>query len=182
MASFSFSIPLFLAILLFLALEVSTATTTNTNEKETHLHFYLQERTKFPKSTVFKVAPKSTNIYNKSFNFGDIFVFDDLLTEGHDPKSRHLGRAQGTTTITSLDGFIGFNAISLVFTNLHPWTGSSLTLIGPFSFKDETGHLHVVGGTGRFQSARGYVVLTGLSSYDPNIGTYGLEVVVFNNN
>ncbi|KAH0461688.1 hypothetical protein IEQ34_009263 [Dendrobium chrysotoxum] len=181
MASISFSLPIFLTIFFFLTLKIIPTIETNTDE--TRLHFYYQERTKSPNATTIKVVSSPIDPANPVFAFGNIFVFDDPITQDLDPASHLLGRVQGELAITSLDGYDGLYNFNIVLTDLDPWTGSTLTVIGRNPTQQIVKELPVVGGTGRFRLARGYIILTRLTSLDRPDGilTFEVNVTLWNN-
>uniref|UniRef100_A0A0D9WAV7 Dirigent protein n=1 Tax=Leersia perrieri TaxID=77586 RepID=A0A0D9WAV7_9ORYZ len=135
----------------------------------THLHFYFHEvDAGTPNATVVNVA----SLHRNASTFGDVNVFDNMLREGPDPASRLIGRAQGFAVHASLDESGGISAINFVFSDYGAYSGSTLATMG---------HIHasgpsersIVGGTGEFRFARGYMISKLLSSTDTSI------VVVF---
>ncbi|XP_020600053.1 dirigent protein 1-like [Phalaenopsis equestris] len=181
MASITFPLTIFLAITLTLTLILKiSAATPETNEKETRLHFYANERTESPNATVIKVVSSPVDQSKHFYSFGDILVYDNPITEGYDPTSRLLGRVQGTMTVASLDGSAALFTENWFFTDLHPWTGSSITVVGRHTFREETAEFQVVGGTGQFRNAEGYLLMTRSSTNDVNIKIVEVKVVVFN--
>ncbi|XP_020574053.1 dirigent protein 1-like [Phalaenopsis equestris] len=180
MASITFPLAIFVAITLTLTLKISSATA-ETNERETRLHFYMQERDVAPNVTIIKVVSGSDDQSDGSLKFGDLCVFDNALTEGYYPTTRHIGRLHGTAVTSTLDGSVGLFSVNLIFTDFHPWTGSSLTAIGGFYIQKGTGELQAVGGTGEFRKAQGYVLLSRLPNEDINSSIFELEVVLLNN-
>ncbi|KAL0919342.1 hypothetical protein M5K25_011430 [Dendrobium thyrsiflorum] len=180
MASISFTLPIFLTIIFFLPLKIIP--TIGTNADETRIHFYYQERTKPPNATAIKVVSSPIEHANPIFAFGNIFVFDDPITEDLDPASHLLGRVQGQLVIVSLDGNDGLYTLNIHFTNLSPWTGSTLTVIGRNPTQQTVKELPVVGGTGLFRLARGYVVVTRLTPIDSPSGilTFLVNATLFN--
>ena len=88
--------------------------------------------------------------------FGLLNIFDDLLTEGPEPTSMLVGRAQG------LYGSVGQKELSLlmamnfVFT-IGKFNGSSLTILGRNAALQPLREMPIIGGTGAFRLARGFV-------------------------
>ncbi|XP_026386134.1 dirigent protein 2-like [Papaver somniferum] len=95
-------------------------------EKMTKLHFYLHDNLIGSNQTGFRIAEAAITNSSSTF-FGATFMVDDPLTEGPDPESRLVGRAQerefsivgGTGFFRFARGFIsaktywtnGFNSI-----------------------------------------------------------------------
>ncbi|CAM0950860.1 unnamed protein product [Alopecurus aequalis] len=90
--------------------------------------------------------------------FGNTVVMDDALTEGTAATSATLGRAQGQYIVASSNGGFELMVNMNVVLTSGPYAGSSVTVMG----RDDTGvaerELAVVGGTGQFRMARGYVL------------------------
>ncbi|KAF8695554.1 hypothetical protein HU200_037400 [Digitaria exilis] len=96
--------------------------------------------------------------------FGDTGVMDDMLTEGPTRASRHVGRAQGTYVTASLPrrdheegggGPAMLLSMNLVLTD---YGGSTMAVMGRNDVTEPVRELAVVGGTGRFRMATGYVL------------------------
>ncbi|BAF27736.2 Os11g0179700 [Oryza sativa Japonica Group] len=88
-------------------------------------------------------------------SFGTVYVMDDPLTEGPDPRSKPVGRAQGMY-LSSDQVRIGFlQAMNIVLT-AGPYNGSVITVLGSNHISDSIREMPVVGGTSAFRFARGY--------------------------
>uniref|UniRef100_A0ACD5X1E8 Uncharacterized protein n=1 Tax=Avena sativa TaxID=4498 RepID=A0ACD5X1E8_AVESA len=114
-----------------------------------HLHVYMHDVLGDSAMIVVK-GPRGV--------FGNTVVMDDVLTDGTAATSAAVGRAQGQYIVASSKG--GFElmvSMNVVLTS-GPYAGSSVTVMG----RDDTGvavrELAVVGGTGQFRMARGYVL------------------------
>lgn len=60
--------------------------------KLTHLHFYFHDTITGGKN----VNVMAVKVVGKNFtDFGAVVIINDLLTEGPDPRSKEIGRAQG---------------------------------------------------------------------------------------
>ncbi|XP_073127201.1 dirigent protein 22-like [Henckelia pumila] len=126
------------------------------NEKVVKLHFFLQDVQAGINETVFEVARASISA-NSPSNFGLVRVLDDLVTAGPEKDSEKLGRAQGTITYIDLEtSALGMN-LNIVFT-AGPYSGSTLCILGRNPITVDQRELPVVGGTGIFRMARGYVI------------------------
>ncbi|KAL7592737.1 hypothetical protein Lser_V15G34739 [Lactuca serriola] len=88
--------------------------------------------------------------------FGTIFCTDDPITVTMDQGSAQVGRAQGIYVTSALDGSNTHVLISVVFTN-DEFGGSTLEVQGTSKQFERVREVAVVGGTGRFRLARGYV-------------------------
>lgn len=123
--------------------------------QETKITVYLQDRTRGPNTTVVPIA----GIHGKAwtfFSFGTVYCTDDPITEGLEESSAQIGRAQGIFVISSLDGSIAHVLLSLVGTN-EEYSGSTIEIQGPSRQLEKAREVAVVGGTGKFRYARGYV-------------------------
>ncbi|CAD6261854.1 unnamed protein product [Miscanthus lutarioriparius] len=155
------------ALVLLLTCCCSVASTAD--EKLTHLHFYFHEvNAGAPNATVVNVA----SLHKNTSTFGDLNVFDNALREGPDPASRLIGRAQGIGVHASLDESGGLTTIDFVFSDYGKYSGSTLATQGHFIVSGPS-ERSIVGGTGKLQFARGYMISKLLSSTDTSI------VVVF---
>uniref|UniRef100_A0A0D9XUN7 Dirigent protein n=1 Tax=Leersia perrieri TaxID=77586 RepID=A0A0D9XUN7_9ORYZ len=114
-----------------------------------HLHFYMHD-----------VLGDSAMIVVRGTRglFGNTVVMDDVLTDGPASTSTVIGRAQGTYVVASSGGAMDLMVTMNVVIRSGPYAGSSVTVMG----RDDTGaavrELTVVGGTGQFRMARGYVL------------------------
>ncbi|XP_066342853.1 dirigent protein 1-like [Miscanthus floridulus] len=116
-----------------------------------HLHFYMHDVTGGPSPTAVRVvnAPRGY--------FGNMFVIDDVLTEGTSSSSTRVGRAQGyymCASVANLELLVTMNVVLSV----GPYAGSSITVVGRDDINAPVRELSVVGGTGQFRMARGYVL------------------------
>ncbi|KAL3820091.1 hypothetical protein ACJIZ3_005996 [Penstemon smallii] len=144
-------------------------------ETTTELHFYLQDVLEGPNATVWEVV--KSPISNSATSFGQIRVFDDLITQTPDPNSTKLGRAQGLITSADLDVSAYNMNINFVFT-AGRYKGSTLTILGRNPINNVDRELSVVGGTGIFRMARGYAIS---NTHSYNVSTnYGiLEYTIY---
>ncbi|EES00538.1 hypothetical protein BDA96_03G129200 [Sorghum bicolor] len=118
-----------------------------------HLHLYMHDVTGGPSPTAVRVvnAPRGY--------FGNMFVIDDALTEGASSSttSRVVGRAQGYYMCASVANLELLVTMNVVLTS-GPYAGSSVTVVGRDDINAPVRELSVVGGTGQFRMARGYVL------------------------
>ncbi|OVA11812.1 Plant disease resistance response protein [Macleaya cordata] len=126
-------------------------------EKVTRLHFYHHETSSSKDPTVVTMAEAPTTKNSPSF-FGLLGMTDNILTEGPEPTSTYLGRAQGLLAASSREEFSLVMATSFVFKGGN-FSGSSLSVLGRNPFMDSVREMPVVGGTGAFRFARGFAVV-----------------------
>ncbi|EAZ18305.1 hypothetical protein OsJ_33841 [Oryza sativa Japonica Group] len=101
------------------------------SEPMTHLHFYFNDK---------------------------LYVMDDALTEGPEPESQPVGRAQGMYMSTGLAKLGLLQVMNLVFTH-GPYNGSVVTVLGRNGPFGNVREMPVIGGTGTFRFSRGYAQL-----------------------
>ena len=124
-----------------------------------HLRFYMHDITGGPGQTAVQVVkgPGPAHPVMPGSHFGDTTVMDDALTEGASAASRPVGRAQGTYTLASLREPALWVSMTVALTG-GAYNGSTIAVLG----RDDTGadvrELAVVGGTGKFRMATGYVL------------------------
>ncbi|KAL9282070.1 putative dirigent protein [Arabidopsis thaliana] len=123
-------------------------------DKFTHLHFYFHDVISGDKPTAVKVAEaRRTNSSN--VNFGVIMIADDPLTEGPDPSSKEVGRAQGMYALTAMKNISFTMVFNLAFT-AGEFNGSTVAMYGRNEIFSKVREMPIVGGTGAFRFARGY--------------------------
>ncbi|CAN6171151.1 unnamed protein product [Urochloa humidicola] len=89
-------------------------------------------------------------------SFGDTVVIDDKLTEGTSQSSATVGRAQGYYMVASVANIELMVNMNVVLTS-GPYANSSLAVMGRDDVSVPIRELSVIGGTGQFRMARGYV-------------------------
>ncbi|AED94817.1 putative dirigent protein [Arabidopsis thaliana] len=123
-------------------------------DKFTHLHFYFHDVISGDKPTAVKVAEaRRTNSSN--VNFGVIMIADDPLTEGPDPSSKEVGRAQGMYALTAMKNISFTMVFNLAFT-AGEFNGSTVAMYGRNEIFSKVREMPIIGGTGAFRFARGY--------------------------
>ncbi|KQJ89017.1 dirigent protein 1 [Brachypodium distachyon] len=151
----------------------------------THLHFYMHDVYTGPHPTAaLIVAGRDNNKDNatpgeKDNNprrFGDIAVMNNVLTEGPEPGSARVGKAQGFTVRVAEGGTVNALSLHLVL-ETGEYAGSSLAVQGRVDTDTAVRESVIVGGTGRFRLARGYAHSR---SYDYDVATGGVvEIDVY---
>ncbi|XP_037481078.1 dirigent protein 21-like [Triticum dicoccoides] len=90
--------------------------------------------------------------------FGDMYVIDDLVTEGPDAASPAVGRAQGFFQFASMTEYALLLTANFVFT-AGSQNGSSVAVLSRDVIFDSVRELPIVGGTGGLRGATGYGLL-----------------------
>ncbi|KAF5184438.1 Dirigent protein [Thalictrum thalictroides] len=143
-------------------------------EKLTRLHFYFHDIVSGKKPTAMKIAQASiTN--NSSTMFGLLMMADDPLTQGPEPTSKIVGRAQGLYGSADQEKFGVIFSMSFEFTD-GMYNGSTLSILGRNPILELVREMPIVGGTGVFRLARGMVLA---KTYSFNM-TSGDAIVEYN--
>ncbi|XP_058082135.1 dirigent protein 22-like [Magnolia sinica] len=125
-------------------------------EKISYLQFYFHEVIDGPNRTAVQVAAgPSTN--TSVTGFGAVTMFDNPLTNGPDPMSKMVGRAQGMYAASSQQGLGFLMAMNFVFVE-GKYKGSTLSVLGRNAVFFKVREMPVVGGSGLFRFARGYAL------------------------
>ncbi|PUZ43936.1 hypothetical protein GQ55_8G047000 [Panicum hallii var. hallii] len=162
MAPPKLTLPLLLSLLALMT--SSAAAVADDGDGLTHIHLYVHETYTGPNATAAAVlqSPLGANS-----SFGSIGVVDDELRAGPDRASPLLGRYQAVFFGTSLQVGAGYlSSVTLVFT-AGDYAGSTLSLQGPVLGFAGTIERAIVGGTGRFRLARGYMLFKMISKPTP---------------
>ncbi|OWM62864.1 dirigent protein 22-like [Punica granatum] len=125
-------------------------------EKLSHFRFYWHDIVsgKNPSSIEVIHSP----IVNSSLllGFGLVHMFDNRLTISGDINSKLVGRAQGFYAQADLDELALLMTQNFVFLE-GKYNGSTITVLGRNSILNTVRELPIVGGSGAFRFARGYV-------------------------
>jgi hypothetical protein len=149
-----------LATLLIGMATVSSVDGAGTQNAPKHLHFYMHDGYTGPKPTAVLIVNGTGQPLKGSgggARFGDTVVMDDRLTEGPTLASRVVGRAQGFSVTASQGDPAMILAMNVLLTD-GPYNGSSLIVMGRNDIAMPERELTVVGGTGAFRMATGYVL------------------------
>ncbi|KAK7839469.1 dirigent protein 24 [Quercus suber] len=116
--------------------------------------------------------------------FGSLTVFDDELTEGHELGSAVVGKAQGFYLASSLDGTSQTIAVTLLLSHgggqqHHDQTvvEDAISFFGVHRTASHESQIAVVGGTGKYENAKGYATLGSLHQEDQHT-TDGVDTVL----
>ncbi|XP_068661883.1 dirigent protein 22-like [Aristolochia californica] len=127
-------------------------------EKLSHLRFYFHDLFGGRNPTAVTIIPPVSNDTSRILGFGAVSMIDDPLTQGPEITSKPVGRAQGFFAAASLsENDVGLlMSMTFVFTS-GKHNGSTLSILGRNALSSEAREMPVVGGSGLFRWARGYV-------------------------
>ncbi|CAL5034264.1 unnamed protein product [Urochloa decumbens] len=125
-----------------------------------HLHLFMHDDYTGPRPTAVLIVNGTGAPLRDDVRFGDTVVMDDVLTEGPSRGSRPVGRAQGTYVTASMEEGRPAMLLSMnvLLTDYAPYTGSTVAVMGRNDVMEPVRELAVVGGTGKFRMATGYVL------------------------
>ncbi|XP_041010148.1 dirigent protein 23-like [Juglans microcarpa x Juglans regia] len=124
-------------------------------EKVTRLHFYVDDTLSGKNISAVEVARASITDTSPTL-FGAVLIFYDPLTEGPEGTSRLVGRAQGLYGSAGQQELGLLVAVNFVF-KTGKFNVSSLTILGRNAALNPPAEMPIVGGTGVFRLARGFV-------------------------
>ncbi|XP_062190702.1 dirigent protein 1-like [Phragmites australis] len=162
-----------LALLLMAALSSALAADDGT----THLNFFMHDIVAGSNPTavqVIKGPAGSASTFGMSF--GDTSVIDDPLTETSAATSAAVGRMQGFYMLSSQSSLVLMVCANLLLTS-GDYNGSTIAVMGRDDIAADVRELAVVGGTGKFRMANGYVLWKTTSMSGPD-ATIELDVYV----
>ncbi|KAF3321683.1 dirigent protein 21-like protein [Carex littledalei] len=145
-------------------LKISADTTTDSSSNTTHLHFFIHDTQSGSNPTAVQVTTGPTKLKGSTGpGFGSMFMIDDPLTESPDITSNTVGRAQGFYAHAGLSGTELLLSANIVLTG-GDYNGSTITVFGRDNYADSVRELPVIGGSGKFRMARGYMLIKTNSS------------------
>ncbi|OMO71014.1 Plant disease resistance response protein [Corchorus capsularis] len=109
--------------------------------------------------------------------FGTITVIDDELTEAHELGSAVLGKAQGFYLASSLDGTSQTLALTVLLHGGEHGNEDAISFFGVHRTVSPDSQIAVVGGTGKYENARGYATVETLHQEDQHI-TDGVDTIL----
>ncbi|KAI3441231.1 PLCXc domain-containing protein [Psidium guajava] len=121
--------------------------------KTTRLHFYFHDTLSGKNPTAVRVAEAKMTEESPTL-FGLVNMIDDLLTEGPEPESPLVGRAQGFYASAGLESLGLHMNVNLVFMSPE-YNGSTLSIMGRNPALETYREMPIVGGTGVFRLASG---------------------------
>ncbi|XP_057489432.1 dirigent protein 9-like [Actinidia eriantha] len=108
--------------------------------------------------------------------FGSITVVDNELTEGHELGSAVLGSAQGFYLASSLDGTSHTLVLTALFHGGEHHVEDTISFFGVHRTGSPVSQIAVIGGTGKYENARGYAAIETLPQQDQHT-TDGVETI-----
>ncbi|KAF8711143.1 hypothetical protein HU200_029151 [Digitaria exilis] len=147
----------------------SPATAEPWDQKETRLRVYWHDVLSGNNATAVTVAEGPlTN--TSATQFGKVIVIDDALTlEPNLTTSKIIGHAEGIYVSAGKDTLSLMMAMNFVFID-GPYNGSSIAIFGPNFAERKVREMSVIGGTGVFRFARGYVeIMTWSNTVDTTV-------------
>ncbi|KAK8543327.1 hypothetical protein V6N13_136151 [Hibiscus sabdariffa] len=139
-------------------------------EKLSHFKLYWHDIVGGRNPTAVPVVMPSKN---SSTAFGMISVIDDALTMGPELSSKTVGRAQGFYSAASQQEVGLLMAMNFAFME-GKYNGSTITILGRNTVFSKVREMPVIGGSGLFRFARGYVQAK-THRYDPATGDAVVE-------
>lgn len=124
-------------------------------QQVTYLQVYVQDILSGPNPTNIAVASPTSTPMPPNF-FGVVAVLDDPVRVSPDPNAQIVGRAQGIFNFASLEETRLHMSFDIVFTG-GQYNGSILNVIGNNPYLRDRRELAVVGGSGAFKLARGFI-------------------------
>ncbi|KAK6163735.1 hypothetical protein DH2020_000599 [Rehmannia glutinosa] len=122
-------------------------------EKLSHFRVYWHDILDGTTPTSVQVVKPLPNMTN---GFGQVNMIDNLLILGPELSSKVVGKAQGFYASTSQQELSLLMAMNFIFTE-GEYNGSTITILGKNAILNEVREMPVVGGSGLFRFARGYV-------------------------
>ncbi|XP_026390147.1 dirigent protein 2-like [Papaver somniferum] len=146
-------------------------------EMMTKLRFYFHDIVVGDNPTAIRIAEAPGTNSSPTF-FGALVMIDDPLTEGPDINSRLVGRAQGFYGLSGMDEISLIMGMSLVFTANEKFNGSTISVFSRNPVTHTEREFAIVGGTGYFKFARGFISARTYNGTGPNpIVQYSCTIV-----
>ncbi|KAI3995586.1 hypothetical protein MKX01_023331 [Papaver californicum] len=124
-------------------------------EKLSHFRIYWHDVASGPNPTAVRIAQAPST--NKSATlFGAMVMIDDPLTEGLKLSSKLVGRAQGFYASAAQTDVAYIVVMNFAFST-GKYNGSSISIFGRNPVLSDVREMPIVGGSGVFRFARGYV-------------------------
>ncbi|VVB02705.1 unnamed protein product [Arabis nemorensis] len=113
--------------------------------------------------------------------FGTITVVDDELTESHELGSAVIGRAQGFYLASSLDGTSQTLSLTVLLHgehDHHDTLDDAISFFGVHRTASHASQIAVIGGTGKFEHAKGYAIVETLHNQQNQQITDGQDTIL----
>ncbi|XP_022884534.1 dirigent protein 19-like [Olea europaea var. sylvestris] len=124
-------------------------------EKLTHFRVYWHDILSGQKPTSIQIVKPPSSVLASS-GFGIVSMIDNPLTVGPELKSKLVGRAQGFYALASQEELGLLMTMNFVFDE-GKYNGSTITVMGRNAVLNKVREMPVIGGSGLFRFARGYV-------------------------
>ncbi|CAN6222127.1 unnamed protein product [Urochloa humidicola] len=159
MATTTSSVLILLAVFLAISPPPACVLAADAADGTTHLSFFMHDIVSGSNPTAVKVikGPGSTTAPNLGMAFGDTTVIDDALTDTTSATSSEVGRMQGIYMLSSQSGAALMVCANLLLTS-GDHNGSTIAVLGRDDTAADVRELAVVGGTGKYRLATGYVL------------------------
>ena len=135
-------------------------------EKVTHFQLYWQDVVSGSNATSVTVI----EALNNSTFFGSVNIIDNSLTVGPNLSSKTVGKSQGLYASTGLEETSLLMVMNFAFTD-GKYNGSTFTVVGRNNVNAKVREMPIIGGSGLFRFARGYVLASTYSFSDNGDGT-----------
>ncbi|XP_034689043.1 dirigent protein 7-like [Vitis riparia] len=135
-------------------------------EKVTHFQLYWQDVVSGSNATSVTVLE---GLNNSTF-FGSVNIIDNSLTVEPNLSSKTVGKSQGLYASTGLEESSLLMVMNFAFTD-GKYNGSTFTVVGRNNVNAEVREMPIIGGSGLFRFARGYVLASTYSFSDNGDGT-----------
>ncbi|RZC63348.1 hypothetical protein C5167_025110 [Papaver somniferum] len=124
-------------------------------EKLSHFRVYWHDIVGGRHPTSIQVA-KAASTDKSATGFGAVSMIDDPLTEGLELSSKLVGRAQGFYASAGINELVALINMNFAFV-VGKYNGSTISVMGRDKVLSEVREMPIVGGSGLFRFARGYV-------------------------
>lgn len=189
------SIFLCAAFLLVAAVYIRRYDAVGSASTTTHLHFFMHDDYTGPRPTAMRIVSgrsllptassdgnataargSTLSLISSPRQFGDVVVLNNALTAGPRGDSARVGTAQGFAVRVSEGGIVSHLTMHMVL-DAGEHRGSSVTANGRIDMDATVRESVIIGGTGKFRFARGYMLTR---NYDYNLARGGVvEIDVY---
>ncbi|KAK2976988.1 hypothetical protein RJ640_019208 [Escallonia rubra] len=143
-------------------------------EKFSHFRLYWHDIISGLNPTSVMIVPPPQN---STTGFGIVNIIDDPLTEGPEMSSKLVGRAQGFYALASQQEIGLLMTMNFAFTE-GKYNGSTISVLGRNPVFHKVREMPVIGGSGLFRFARGYV-LASTHTFDTKTGDAIVEYNIY---
>ncbi|ERN13408.1 dirigent protein 22 [Amborella trichopoda] len=143
-------------LLLFSSMPICQAKLRLGEPKVSCIEFYLHDLLVAEKPTAVIVAEANMAKASPTL-FGEVVVVDNPLTKGLVLTSKVIGKAQGLHAYSSQSELSLIEAMNFVFTDVK-FNSSTLTVMGRNPVLHKVRELSIIGGSGAFRLACGYIL------------------------